>query len=90
MTDSEATEWITKLQHQPARWDGVTTYCGWRDVPSLYIILDKDKGILPEVQEQMARLAASKIVRLDAGHMAQLTKTIEVAQIIIDVTTELR
>lgn len=86
MTDSDATEWMAKLQCQPANWDGVTTYCGWREVPSLYIILEKDNAILPGVQEQMAKLAGSRITRLDAGHMAQLTKTNDVAQIIISAT----
>ncbi|KAJ5619120.1 hypothetical protein N7510_003104 [Penicillium lagena] len=89
MADLEATKWIDKLQCQPAKWDGVTTYCGWREVRSHYIILEKDKAILPEVQEQMAKLASSKIVRLEAGHMAQLTKTTEVAEIIMGITTEL-
>ncbi|KAJ5150351.1 uncharacterized protein N7482_010809 [Penicillium canariense] len=88
MVDSEAMKWIAKLQCQPANWDGTTNYCGWREVPSVYIILKKDKGIPPEVQEQMAILAGSKVVHLDAGHMAQLTKMTDVAQIILSVTAE--
>lgn len=38
----------------------------------------------------MANLAGSKVViHLDAGHMAQLTRTKEVARIIRDVAAEL-
>lgn len=88
MPDSEAMKWIARLQCQPANWDGVTTCCGWREVPSLYIILENDKAILPDVQEQMAKLAGSRVVRLDAGHMAQLTKTADVARIILSAMAE--
>ncbi|KAL2826949.1 alpha/beta-hydrolase [Aspergillus pseudoustus] len=87
MTDSEAAEWSSKMQRQPANWDGAITYCGWREVPSLYIILETDRAIPLEVQEEMAQLAGSRIVRLDAGHMAQLTRTSEVGQIIIEEIT---
>jgi pimeloyl-ACP methyl ester carboxylesterase len=87
MSETEAIEAIAMLQIQPAGWDGAVNYCGWREVPSLYIVLDRDKAIIREVQEEMAKLANSKVVHLDAGHMAQLTRTSEVAQIIIDATT---
>lgn len=59
MVESDAIEWMARIQCQPANWDGATIYCGWREVPSLYIILEQDKGIPPEVQEQMAKLAGS-------------------------------
>jgi pimeloyl-ACP methyl ester carboxylesterase len=85
----EATRWTAVLQTQPAGWDGVIRHCGWREVPSLYIVLDSDRAIVREVQEEMARLVRSKVVHLDAGHMAHLTQTSEVARIISDVTAGL-
>lgn len=80
MSASEASRWTATLQIQPAGWDGVVRYCGWREVPSVYIVLDNDRAIVREVQEEMAELAGSRVVHLDAGHMAQLTRTSEVAR----------
>ncbi|KAL4905779.1 hypothetical protein BDW74DRAFT_177478 [Aspergillus multicolor] len=80
MSDTEAAAWISKIQHQPANWDGAVPYCGWREVPSLHIVLEKDVAIPPEVQEQMAQMAGSRVVRLDTGHLAQLSRTDEAQQ----------
>jgi pimeloyl-ACP methyl ester carboxylesterase len=41
-----------------------------------------DKLLPVAVQEMMAGLAQSKVVRIKAGHMAQLSATEEVAKII--------
>ena len=60
------------------------TYCGWRDVPSTYILCELDRLIPATVQEKLAGVASSKIVRIQSGHLAQLSCTEEVASIAFD------
>ena len=70
------------MKHQPSDWEGSVTFCGWREVPSVYIVCEQDRIIPRAIQEHLAGMAGSQIVSLDAGHMAQLSKTDEVARII--------
>ena len=74
LDEKEAAKWEKALELQPAEgWDGTTTYCGWEDVPSVYLLCEKD-AIIPEaVQLQMAGLAGSELVRCGAGHMPMLS-----------------
>ncbi|KAG7405898.1 hypothetical protein Forpe1208_v013827 [Fusarium oxysporum f. sp. rapae] len=82
-SDEEANKWLPGLQHQADRgWATKLQYCGWREVPSVYIICEGDKMLPVELQEQFARLAGSEIVRVDSGHMVQLSGTKKVADII--------
>jgi hypothetical protein len=82
--------WMKKKQPNGRRfwncslqgWDGTTTYCGWEDVPSIYLLCEKD-AVLPEaVQLQMAGLAGSELVRCGAGHMPMLSMPGMVVEII--------
>lgn len=83
----EAQRWASRLQHQPGReWDQVVRFCGWKEVPSVFILAEKDRLLPASVQEKVAALAGSKtIVRVDGGHMLQLSRTDEVASIVADV-----
>jgi hypothetical protein len=73
LSDEDAKQWISAVQPGPAVWNGQTkTYCGWREVPGLYILCEKDNTIPPAIQEQIASLAGSKpIVRIPTGHTPQ-------------------
>lgn len=74
LDEKEAAKWEKVLELQPAEgWDGTTTYCGWEDVPSVYLICEKDAVIPEAVQLQMAGLAGSELVRCGAGHMPMLS-----------------
>ncbi|KAJ6151663.1 hypothetical protein N7470_007260 [Penicillium chermesinum] len=76
----ETHKWLELIQHQPVNWGTTLNYCGWREVPSTYIICEADRLLPMELQEQMASLASSRKVRLpNAGHMAQLSHVHEVA-----------
>ncbi|KAI1327028.1 alpha/beta-hydrolase [Xylariaceae sp. FL0255] len=83
---SEAEKWQSKLDSQPTvdNWKSPITYCGWRHVPSAYVICEGDRLLPAELQEKMAGFAGSDIVRLDAGHMAHLSKTQELADVIVE------
>lgn len=75
-------KWLSILQPQPAGWDGTVTYCGWRHVPSTYVVAKNDKLIPVAVQTKLAQLAGSEIKELDVGHMLMLVKPEEVADIV--------
>ncbi|EXM15132.1 Alpha/beta hydrolase fold-1 [Fusarium oxysporum f. sp. vasinfectum] len=82
-SDEEASEWLPGLQHQADRgWATKVQYCGWREVPSVYIICEGDRILPVELQERFAGLAGSEIMKVDAGHMVQLSQTEKVASII--------
>ncbi|MCJ1395230.1 hypothetical protein MMC18_008113 [Xylographa bjoerkii] len=69
-----ATEWTAKLQTQPAEgWFGTVTYCGWKDVPSVYLVCEGDALIPPPMQVQLAESAGSRIEKCSAGHMVMET-----------------
>ncbi|KAM0185796.1 hypothetical protein ACHAPA_011964 [Fusarium lateritium] len=83
LSDEEVDKWLPGLQHQPLT--GYATklqYCGWRDVPSVYVICEGDKLLPTSLQETCAKQAGSEIVRVDGGHMVQLSQTEKVADII--------
>lgn len=83
LEDSDAHKWLAKLQTQPARgWTDTTTACGWEVVPSVYVFATQDRIIPLALQQQMAGLAQPMIESIDAGHMLQLSKTDEVAELI--------
>ncbi|TVY48645.1 hypothetical protein LOCC1_G003961 [Lachnellula occidentalis] len=82
--DAVATErWMKVLKSQPAAgWDDTVTYCGWKEVPSVYLVCEKD-AILPEtMQLGFAQLAGSQITRCAAGHMVQISMPEKVAEVV--------
>ena len=74
---------MSKLHTQPAEgWDGTITHAGWQHVPSVYIVCTKDAALPEALQMQLAGSAGSKIEKVEAGHMAQVSKPAEVASLI--------
>jgi pimeloyl-ACP methyl ester carboxylesterase len=80
---STAESWLSKLQCQPATgWADTIAYAGWKDIPSVYLICEKD-GILPkELQAQMAEAAGSKVETCSSGHMVMLSQPEKVVEVI--------
>ncbi|KAF3054652.1 hypothetical protein CFAM422_013371 [Trichoderma lentiforme] len=88
MSHEAAIGWSQKMQAQPhLGWFGKTSYCGWREVPSHWILTEGDKLVPVALQETMAQMAASKTMRLDAGHMAHLSRTDDVARMVAEIMT---
>ncbi|KJZ79772.1 hypothetical protein HIM_00486 [Hirsutella minnesotensis 3608] len=80
---AEGQAWAAKMQAQPGKgWDGMIRFAGWLHIPLTYIIAERDQTITPDMQEHFASAAGATIKRLDAGHMVQLSKTEELAQMI--------
>lgn len=85
LPESEAAEWTSKLHGFPGDgWNGTVTYCGWRDVPSVYVLCTQDATIPPPLQEQLAASAGSKVEKLDAGHMPQVSQPDALTKLVKD------
>ncbi|KAL8779161.1 MAG: hypothetical protein Q9203_003226 [Teloschistes exilis] len=81
--EAVANEWVGKLKCQPASgWDDTITFCGWKEIPSVYLICEGDQAILAAVQLQMAESAGSKIEKCSAGHMVILSMPEKVVAVI--------
>ncbi|KAK6084386.1 FAD binding domain-containing protein [Seiridium cupressi] len=68
-------------------WKVAALYGGWKDVPSIYILCELDRLLPVHVQQMMAELAGSEIVRLEAGPMAQLSRPDAVAEVVLKAAT---
>jgi pimeloyl-ACP methyl ester carboxylesterase len=53
----------------------------WHEVPSTYVVCEKDAAIPVFVQEAMARRAGT-VVHIDAGHSAAMSRPAEVAAVV--------
>ncbi|KAI8308536.1 FAD-dependent monooxygenase azaH [Colletotrichum sp. SAR11_240] len=85
MSAEAAKPWVDEFVHHPAHgWGTKIEYAGWHDVPVDYIICERDQIIPMQMQETVAAGAEAKIYRLDAGHMAQLSRTKELANLIVE------
>jgi pimeloyl-ACP methyl ester carboxylesterase len=88
LPEPEKDGWMEKLKPQPAAdWDRVLNYCGWMEVPSVYLVCEADRLLPAELQLQLAGIAGSEILRCKSGHMVQLSmpeKVVEVVNGILD------
>jgi pimeloyl-ACP methyl ester carboxylesterase len=67
---------IAHLGHQSlAAVSQPLTQTGWRNIPSTYVLCEKDCAIPPAAQEQMAR-RADRVQRLDTSHSPVLEPAI--------------
>lgn len=83
ISDQEAEKWMKRMKTQPAEgWNGITQYCGWEDVPSTYLVCEKDALLPAAVQMQIAQMAGSKIEKCEAGHMVMLSMPERVVEVI--------
>lgn len=57
--------------------------CGWRDIPSLYILCTEDQDLSPTNQQKMA-VHASKITPLKSAHYPFFSNTGELADILLN------
>ena len=83
LEEAETQKWMKVLRPQAsAGWDGTVSYCGWREVPSLFLVCEKDRIIPEEMQMQFAGLAGSEIMKCGAGHMVHLSMPEKVVEIV--------
>lgn len=73
---------IARLGHQSlASVSQPLTQASWRNIPSTYVICEKDSAIPPAVQEWMAR-RAHRVQRLDTSHSPFLSRPSRVADLL--------
>jgi pimeloyl-ACP methyl ester carboxylesterase len=91
LPEDEAQKWSTnKMYPEPTEgWEKPITYMGWRDIPSSYIVCEKDNLIPAPLQETLGQLAGSTLIRMDTGHFPQLSQPEELARIIQQIASEL-
>ena len=83
LDEVETQKWVKTLKPQPSTgWAGMVSYCGWREVPSLYLVCEKDMLLPAELQMQFAALAGSEVVKCGAGHMVQLSMPEKVVEVV--------
>lgn len=83
LDDAATQKWTEALKPQPAEgWDDTITYCGWKEVPSVYLVCEKDQVIPPPMQTQIGEMAGCKMESCDAGHMAILSVPEKVAEVV--------
>ena len=79
----DAKTWVAALKPQPAAgWDSTVTFCGWRQVPSVYVVTENDKCIPPALQLQLAELAGSKVEKVFSGHVPMVSMPEKIAAIV--------
>lgn len=75
-----------KTKYQAAQtFTGTAEKCGWRDIPSTYIVCNNDNDLRTVKQRQMAQ-RASKVKVLDCGHYPFFTNTKELADILLEIS----
>jgi pimeloyl-ACP methyl ester carboxylesterase len=75
---------IARLGHQSlAAVSQPLTQASWRNIPSTYVICEKDSAIPPALQEKMAR-QAHRVERLDTSHSPFFSQPSRVADILRD------
>jgi len=88
LPEAEKDEWMETLGPQPAAdWDREIAYCGFKDVPSVYLVCEGDRLLPVDLQLQFAGLAGSEVLRCEAGHMVQISmpeKVVEVVKCVLE------
>ncbi|KAL8993469.1 MAG: hypothetical protein Q9169_006325 [Polycauliona sp. 2 TL-2023] len=80
---SIAASWVAKLKCQPSSgWDDVVDYSGWKHVPSVYLICEKDAVLPPDMQKQMAERAGSEVETCDAGQRCMISQPEKVVEVV--------
>lgn len=76
LPDAQAEAEVKKLGFQPGRdWDGVVEYAGWMEIPSAYLVTDKDACLPAPLQEQIAGLVEARpLEHCDAGHCVMISQ----------------
>lgn len=81
---AEAARWVSQLHTQPASgWNDTTRYSGWKDVPSTFLICEKDAILPKEMQEHFAKAAGSKVVTCESGHCPMLSMPNALVDVIV-------
>lgn len=83
LPDDEAKDWASKTLHQaPKALDFPLTNEAYRNVPTSYMICERDRGLNGDFQRMFAASAGSNILSMDCGHSPMLSHTSEFVEMI--------
>ena len=83
LDEASAKEWTASLKSQPAAgWDDTVTYCGWNEVPSVYLVCEGNACLPTALQLQLAETAGSRVEKCSGGHMSMVSQPKKVAEVI--------
>ncbi|CZR53887.1 uncharacterized protein PAC_03769 [Phialocephala subalpina] len=81
---AETEKWLPLLKSQPlSGWNDTTTYTGWTEIPSVFLICENDQILPEEYQIQAATMMGSKIERCNSGHMVMLSMPGKVVDVVV-------
>ncbi|MEU5861860.1 MULTISPECIES: alpha/beta hydrolase [unclassified Nonomuraea] len=85
LPDAEAEQAMSRLVNQTRRsFTEKADTAAWHDIPSTYIIAERDQALPPALQERMAARAA-EIRRLSTGHSPFLSQPDRLAALVDDI-----
>ena len=64
-------------------FDEKVTNAAWKSKPSWYIVAEKDRMILPDLERAMAKKINAKTTALPTSHVAMQSRPKEVAAVIL-------
>lgn len=78
---------VSRLRpHSMHSWRDRQVGAAWRDIPSTYVVCERDKALPPALQEEMAR-RADEVRRLDTSHSPFLSVPAELAAMLDQITS---
>lgn len=84
LSPSETEKWLRVLQPQPlSDWNDKTTYTGWAEIPSVYLICENDQILPIDYQLQAATVTDSKVERCNSGHSVMLSMPEKVVEVVV-------
>lgn len=89
LPEEEAKTWASMLQpFAKASCFSKTTGAAYLKIPSVYVLCEKDQGVIPPVQEALIKAAQDagadmKVERIAASHSPFLSKPDETVEIIL-------
>lgn len=91
LSPTETEKWFPLLKSQPLfGWNGTTTYTGWIEIPSVYLICENDQVLPEEYQIQAAMMTESKVERCKGGHMVMLSMPERVVGVVVSAAEDRR
>ena len=65
-------------------FDDKVTQPAWLSKPSWFVVTEKDRMIPAQLQDAMAQQIGATVIKVDASHVAMLSKPTEVAAAIVE------
>ena len=83
LVPKDAKLWVAALKPQLGTGrDDTVTFCGWRQVRTVYVVKENNKCMPPELQIQFAETAGSKVEKSNSGQVPIVSMPARIAEIV--------